>query len=561
VPAEGDKVVIEVTKFAKILVSEDGTSVTIRNKSISAGDIITIDSFSNHDILGIETRVFVGGQTYTTEIPVGFDQAAFDQGPQSYYAGVDPDSAVYDPLDAPAITPTVGFDTNGSTTLVIAKFDLERTYANMNYMWVTIAGRRLMPVRDFVVEGQYLYISPKFVVTDDVTIAVTTFAQEVQTEVISYRQFKDITGNTEYLRMSLNATTTLLANLSITDTTVLVEDPSKLAVPGIKSAIPGVVFINGERITYFRNYATEVITPWVAGTNYDLQTLVSYEDVVYDVIGDVNGAAFEDILGNLVELPSTVVTHGLGQIRRGSGGTGATEHTAGDLVVDGSAQQLVPDSTDQYSVALFTDTDGKSVDFTTTVPNPLTPDVTTILYLTQEQKDDIELKVENVANYYAEVRPDETPPYTTLGEFVKTMITVYVGGTAITADEFDVVLDATTYNGDDVYCFVVTLAQAPAASVWVAIELRISGVWFDVGVVDQIINVTDVEPGKTYQVATIGDTDFTAIGASGNVVGAQFVASSAGSGTGTVIFNVTSGLAMSTTNQAKFLKEEPGFLL
>jgi len=47
-------------------------------------------------------------------------------------------------------------------------------------------------------------------------------------------------------------------------------------------------------------------------------------------------------------------------------------------------------------------------------------------------------------------------------------------------------------------------------------------------------SATSMVTGVTYKIASIGNTDFTALGASANVVGLEFVASQSGSGTGTV---------------------------
>ncbi|MBL0144947.1 MAG: hypothetical protein IPP48_03475 [Chitinophagaceae bacterium] len=50
-----------------------------------------------------------------------------------------------------------------------------------------------------------------------------------------------------------------------------------------------------------------------------------------------------------------------------------------------------------------------------------------------------------------------------------------------------------------------------------------------------VMNVTDIEAGITYEIVTIGTTDFTLIGAASNTVGISFTASGIGSGTGTVL--------------------------
>jgi hypothetical protein len=85
----------------------------------------------------------------------------------------------------------------------------------------------------------------------------------------------------------------LAANLSLTDTTIQVTDASKLATPSPNGGQPGVVYINGERITYYSK---------------DLST------------------------------------NTLGRIRRGTGGTGAKNHFTGNVVLDGSQNQVIPES-------------------------------------------------------------------------------------------------------------------------------------------------------------------------------------------------------------------------
>jgi hypothetical protein len=108
---------------------------------------------------------------------------------------------------------------------------------------------------------------------------------------MSYRIFKDMNDNFTYLREDGASTTTLAANLSLTDSTIQVTDASKLATPSASGGQPGVVYINGERITYYsKNNTTNV----------------------------------------------------LGRIRRGTGGTGAKPHFVGNTVIDGSQNQIIP---------------------------------------------------------------------------------------------------------------------------------------------------------------------------------------------------------------------------
>ena len=68
---------------------------------------------------------------------------------------------------------------------------------------------------------------------------------------MSYRIFKDMVDNYTYIRIDESATTKLAVNLEITDTEIFVYDSSVLPEPAGAGAQPGVVFINGERITYY----------------------------------------------------------------------------------------------------------------------------------------------------------------------------------------------------------------------------------------------------------------------------------------------------------------------
>jgi hypothetical protein len=86
-------------------------------------------------------------------------------------------------------------------------------------------------------------------------------------------------GDTGYLRISTSNSTTLTSTLSITDSEIYVADATKLSTPDVANARPGVVFINGERITYYRNYSSE-ITPWIANTAFVVGSILSYGNVI-----------------------------------------------------------------------------------------------------------------------------------------------------------------------------------------------------------------------------------------------------------------------------------------
>jgi hypothetical protein len=58
-----------------------------------------------------------------------------------------------------------------------------------------------------------------------------------------------------------------------------VADATVLARPDPSTATPGVVFVNSERITYYRNYATEV-RPWIPNVSYRSDAVLSHGNVI-----------------------------------------------------------------------------------------------------------------------------------------------------------------------------------------------------------------------------------------------------------------------------------------
>jgi hypothetical protein len=95
----------------------------------------------------------------------------------------------------------------------------------------------------------------------------------------------------KYIKVSNVATTTLANALTLTANTITVANAAGLFSPNVSAVIPGVIFVNGERITYW-----------------------------------------------------TITGNTLGQITRGTLGTGANAHAAGSTVVSGSSNFYVPSS-------------------------------------------------------------------------------------------------------------------------------------------------------------------------------------------------------------------------
>lgn len=407
-PAAGSVVVVSIKTFANYTVSADGSTILVAPRSLSQNDVFTVTSFVNHEKLGIQSQVFVGGQSYTTELPIGFDQSVigvFDGG---------------------------NFDGTTLATAYVSTFDLGKVYTNTNYLWITLDGIRLMPNYDFVVSGSLLYLAPSYIVSETSVVIVTEFGNNPLIGEISFRQFKDVTGKTECFRIARSGTTTLAADLNITDTEILVTDASALPNASVEMAIPGEVMINGERIIYY----------------------------------------------TIDRMSNT-----LGQIRRGVLGTGASAvHAEGSRVDDISRQQLVVSSNEVFKLATFKGNlggDGSTISFTTTT----TPGEETTLFITEAQ-------------YLGmlDLIADLGLPYS-IEQLVAMTCSVYVGGTKLMYEDprlsapvqdYSVTLIPDTLDGDTVYRILVSTVIPPRAGVWVAIEIRTGNVWYDINIVDAV---------------------------------------------------------------------------
>lgn len=115
--------------------------------------------------------------------------------------------------------------------------------------------------------------------------------------ILAYRAFTTMNQNTEFYRISTSASTLLAQDFNITDTVIHLVNAGVLPEANVEMNYPGIVFINGEKITY-----------WT----------IDYEN------------------------------NTIGQLMRGVDGTAiGTTHAVNSLVVDGSMNQLVPGPTEE----------------------------------------------------------------------------------------------------------------------------------------------------------------------------------------------------------------------
>lgn len=171
------------------------------------------------------------------------------------------------------------------------------------------------------------------------------------TATYGFREFQPMRGNIEFYRISANATTTLSANLNLTDTEIYVADASMLPDPGAAIGRPGEVFINGELIHYYQKYdETKILSawPWLANTMFATDNLIAFGGNTYLVTGNVFANATAYINSNSIR---KVTINTLAQLRRGVDGTGSsTIHLANTRVVDSSLAQALPNTSQRNEI-------------------------------------------------------------------------------------------------------------------------------------------------------------------------------------------------------------------
>ena len=195
-------------------------------------------------------------------------------------------------------------------------FKLRFDTLNAGYTYVWLNGEQLIQASDYTVSGNTITVNGRTIASTD-RLDVMYFAVDTAVSATGFRIFKDMMNRTFYKRISKTATTKLTLDMTEGTQTITVEDGTLLPDPKqilsydgstISSIIPGVVFIDKERIEYF-----------------------------------------------------TKTGNTLGQLQRGTLGTGIKEHGSGTEVVDASGTQTIP-----YADTIYTNTftgDGSTLTF------------------------------------------------------------------------------------------------------------------------------------------------------------------------------------------------------
>jgi len=189
----------------------NGTTITLDTAPADSA-VIEVIQFTNHDLLDIE-RINYDVVERTTLIPEDIDYVTYRR-------------------------TTVG------------EIALRKPAVDAQYVWVSVNGELLTPSVDYSVTDDRMKVQLVRQPAADDVIDIIHFTAPISKPKFAYRQFKDMLNRTHFKRLETPAST-LAQTLNYYDLRIELVDGSSLSEPNKGQNLPGVIFIDGERIEYF----------------------------------------------------------------------------------------------------------------------------------------------------------------------------------------------------------------------------------------------------------------------------------------------------------------------
>lgn len=128
---------------------------------------------------------------------------------------------------------------------------LESPPAGAQYVWVFKNQRILQPLLDYEVMEEMDAVRLNDPVFENDRIDVLHWANTVSSNKFGYRIFRDMLGRTHYKRLNQENSYMLTQDLKPYDTKIVLQDATGIQTPNINTNLPGILWIDGERIEYF----------------------------------------------------------------------------------------------------------------------------------------------------------------------------------------------------------------------------------------------------------------------------------------------------------------------
>ena len=134
--------------------------------------------------------------------------------------------------------------------LTVGEIALRKPAIDAQYVWVSVNGELLTPSIDYFITDDKLKVQLVTTPSASDIIDVIHFTALIITPKFAYRQFKDMLNRTHFKRLD-NSLAKLSQALNYYDLRIELDDASQLSDPNKAQNLPGVIFIEGERIEYF----------------------------------------------------------------------------------------------------------------------------------------------------------------------------------------------------------------------------------------------------------------------------------------------------------------------
>ena len=220
----GSLITVSNKSEAEFVVYDNQTLIIKPSVSLLPESVIDVTVYGVTDQYDIRTEVFSGVISTVGDTYIGFDELGFE---------------------------VQNFDSEKSNFITAPTYTLSRPITNANNVTVYLNGQQLVAYYDYVfATPTIIRIDPQYNISQSDIIVIKHVGEAHIQNDIEYRIFKGITETYNYLGISKNTTTILTKELLITDKWIYVENIEVLSQPDPVHASPGVVFINGERITF-----------------------------------------------------------------------------------------------------------------------------------------------------------------------------------------------------------------------------------------------------------------------------------------------------------------------
>jgi hypothetical protein len=222
-PVPGSQIIISDSSYSDYRIHSTNSLSIDPSVGLHDTDQVHVLTLTNHDMIDLKTWVYTGNNMGTfVNIDQGFDSTSVDDSPFD-------NELTQIRTDLPFVLPV----------------DIEDPGAVM----ITINGMLQMPYLDYRLIDKNRIIFNQYIADVDI-IVIRAFGSANRNRWSKFRIFKDLTDTTTYQVIRQDNTTYLTQDLYQADEWIYVADLGKLSDSDPTVNKPGVVFLNGERITY-----------------------------------------------------------------------------------------------------------------------------------------------------------------------------------------------------------------------------------------------------------------------------------------------------------------------